>query len=80
MDICFFTHYLPNPYIGEVERVTYNLTQYFKENGINVYFLTTGGKHHSGLIPTEYNLDKRAAFINEFLKKNNIRILIDQYI
>lgn len=36
MNIAFFTIKAVNPFIGGVERVTYNLAQYFESQDINV--------------------------------------------
>ncbi len=39
MKICFYTHVMPDPYQGGVERVAYNLCNWFKSNDIIVYHL-----------------------------------------
>ncbi len=38
MNIAFFTIQTVNPFIGGVERVTHNLTQYFESPNIKVYY------------------------------------------
>lgn len=79
MNICFFTHYKPNPQIGGVERVTYNLSNYFRKLGIEVYNLTSFGEDHSYVIPQDKSDREKIEFINNFLSINKIDILIDQY-
>lgn len=44
MNICFYTYMLPNPVLGGVERVTYNLSEYFRQKGISVFNLISIGK------------------------------------
>lgn len=55
LNICFYTYSLPEPNIGGVERVTYNLQQHFKSLGFGLFFLTSRGKQHEGLIPSGNN-------------------------
>lgn len=79
MNICFYTLSLPNPNIGGVERVTYNLIKYFKSVGINVFSLTLKGEKHEGLIPDTDSIEEKVFFVRNFLLKNKISVIIDQY-
>lgn len=78
MNICYYVHSLPNPLIGGVERVTYNLAQYFSKHEHQIYYLTLNGEH-SGRIPSQLSDIDKMRFINEYLRRNKIDILIDQY-
>lgn len=77
--VCFYTHSLPNPLIGGVERVTYNLTNIFRANNIRVYNLCSSGEDADATIPEGLNNNEKAVFANDFLIRNDINILIDQY-
>lgn len=79
LKVCFYTHNLPNPLIGGVERVTYNLTNAFRAHNIRVYNLCSFGDGADATIPTELNNSEKAIFANDFLIRNGINILIDQY-
>lgn len=79
MNICFYTHVFPNPLVGGVERVTYNLTKYLSTQNIKVFSLTKYGSPHDGLIPSNLTDVQAANFVNDFCRKNEISILIDQY-
>ena len=46
MNIAFFTIQTVNPFIGGVERVTHNLTQYFESPNIKVYYFIYKVKRH----------------------------------
>lgn len=77
MNICFYTNNYPHPYSGGVERVTYNLSNYFKLQGLNVFNITSGRTIHDGLLPSG-TVQEKKEFINKFLRAHNIDILIDQ--
>lgn len=79
MKICFFTHYMPNPLIGGVERVTYNLSNGFRKVGIEVYHCCTSGTGADLIIPFDIDDDEKAKYVNAFLIDNGIEILIDQF-
>ncbi|MDE6332637.1 MAG: glycosyltransferase [Muribaculaceae bacterium] len=79
MNICFYTHAMPVPTIGGVERVTYNLCRAFRDRGLNVFNLCSHGKNADALIPQNVSDEEKSAFVNRFLHDNNIAILIDQY-
>lgn len=79
MNICFYTHRLPNPNIGGVERVTYNLCNYFKKIGLGVYNLTYYGPDNSQAFSVLTSNDEKRNYINKFLVDNHIDVLIDQY-
>lgn len=79
MNICFYTTFLPNPQIGGIERVTYNLSCYFKTRGIGVYNITNKGSNVLSVIPENVSINEKVHFINEFIRRNKIDIIIDQY-
>lgn len=79
MKICFYTHISPNPQLGGVERVTYNLSKFFDGKGIEVYNLTSKGDLSDCRIPDDLNMTEKSNFVNSFLRKNDIDIIIDQY-
>jgi len=79
MNICFFTHFIPNPQIGGVERVTYNLCNYFRKLGLEVYNLTSFGDDQNSIIPQDKSDIEKITFINDYLSRNKIDVLIDQY-
>jgi len=79
MNICFYTHSKPVPEIGGVERVTYNLCNYFKKSGLGVYNLYTNNDDSESTIPANTTHDEKVRFINNYLHRNSIDILIDQY-
>ncbi len=79
MNICFFTHSKPVPKIGGVERVTYNLCNYFKKTGLGIYSLYTNSNDPDSTIPAGAADDEKIRFIKDYLRRNSIDILIDQY-
>lgn len=79
MNICFYTILPPNPFVGGVERVTCNLTKYFISKGIGVYSLTSRGEDDNSAIPKDVSQKTRLKFIVDFIRRNHIEIIIDQY-
>lgn len=77
--VCFYTHSLPNPLIGGVERVTYNLSNTFRANNIRVYNLCAFGEGADATIPKGLSDKEKARFTNDFLICKGLNILIDQY-
>ncbi|MCH5222313.1 MAG: glycosyltransferase [Muribaculaceae bacterium] len=78
MNICFCTLFIPSPQIGGVERVTYNLSNYFKSIGNNVFYITGQGEPHPGRLP-DGPISAKQEFINRYIETYKIDILIDQY-
>lgn len=81
MNIAFFTIQIVNPFIGGVERVTYNLAQYFESQNIKVYYFHLYGEENNKhfVLPKDSNNKTKSAYIEAKLKQYNIRIIIDQY-
>lgn len=79
MNICFYTHSKPIPEIGGVERVTYNLCNYFKRIGLGVFNLYTNSDDPESTIPANADDGEKVRFINDYLRRKSIDILIDQY-
>lgn len=79
MNICFYTLLPPDPRAGGVERVTYNLTEYFRKIGIGVFNLTLRGDNRDSVIPANASNSENETFINDFITRNKIDIIIDQY-
>ena len=77
--ICFYTHFMPNPLIGGVERVTYNLSQAFRQRGYVVFHICQRGDNADAVIPMGLSDEEKSAFVDSFLLENRVDILIDQY-
>lgn len=81
MNICFFTTFEVNPYVGGLERVTYNLSQYFIQHGIGVYYFHSYGRENEShfILPKTADVNIVSSFIINKVRENNIQIVIDQY-
>lgn len=81
MNIAFFTIKTVNPFIGGVERVTFNLAQYFESQNINVYYFHLCGQEDNKhfILPQGSDNKIKSVYIRSKLNQNNIQIIIDQY-
>lgn len=80
MNIAFFTTHPVNPYIGGIEKITYNLAQYFKSQNIGIfYFHLKGENSNNHFILPNFSNNYIAKFIDEKIIKHKIDIIIDQY-
>lgn len=70
---------MPNPLIGGVERVTYNLSNGFRKVGIEVYHCCTSGSGADLIIPSDTDDNEKSKCVNAFLIDKGIEILIDQF-
>lgn len=83
MDLLFVTKYYPEPRIGGIERVTKLLTEYFHKHGHNVHCLYFESSEYDGILGNilqahllEDKYDEN--WISQYLKSNNIDIVINQ--
>lgn len=81
MNIAFFTFNEINPFIGGIEKVTYNLTNFFRQRGINVYTFSLNGteKQWQFILPKTDCRQAICDYIDRKVKEHNIQIIIDQY-
>lgn len=81
MNIAFFTIKAVNPFIGGVERVTYNLAQYFESQNIKVYYFHSCGQEDDKhfILPQNSDNKIKSIYIKSKLNQHNIQIIIDQY-
>lgn len=81
MNIAFFTISEINPLIGGIEKVTYNLTNLFKENGSKVYSFCFHGTENDDrfILPKTNDRKIISDFIDRKVRENQIDIIIDQY-
>lgn len=81
MNIAFFTNHEINPFIGGVEKVTYNLAQFFLSQNIDVFYFHLFGKDDDRhfIIPKTKDVQVITSFINEKISQYNLDIIIDQY-
>lgn len=63
MNIAFFPIQTVNPFIGGVERVTYNLAQYFESQNIEVYYFHLYGEKNNKhfILPKDSNNKRKSA-------------------
>lgn len=81
MNICFFTIKDVNPFVGGVERVTYNLSQFFESKGINVFYFHLRGNEYDNhfILPQDNDTESIIKYIKSKIQQYNIQIIIDQY-
>ena len=81
MNIAFFTNREINPYIGGVEKVTYNLSNFLQSKGFKLFFFHLFGenKENHFIIPKTSNIQTITSFIDSKITENKIDIIIDQY-
>lgn len=81
MNIGIFTNHEINPFIGGVEKVTYNLSIYLKSKGFKLFFFHLYGKNKDNhfIIPSTSNIQLITSFIDSKITENKIDIIIDQY-
>lgn len=85
MNILFFYHSTISPYLGGIQRITYNLGEYFKSKHFNVYYLSLIKKSNYELqeqfyLPNSSNITCpiNKQYYNFFLKEKKIDIVINQ--
>ena len=80
MNIAFYTISPVNPYIGGVERVTYNLSESFRKRGIKVYNICKKGQSdETHFILPSTDIDEEIKYVNFIIGKYKINVIIDQY-
>lgn len=84
MNILFLYSEQIDPKAGGVERVSFNLGNYFESCGYNIYFLgknssiNTTDKRQYYLTDSSFTSESNLHFFCDFLKKYSIRIVINQ--
>lgn len=80
MRIPFFTTHFVNPYIGGIEKITYNLAQYFQSQNIDIFYFHLKGKDdEQHFILPNSDFESVISFIDEKIVQHRIDIIIDQY-